>query len=284
MLYHSPASSNFSENSEGKGHTENDHSVVGTDNGILYHDLNMEGNDADENIQTENDVSDNLAVQDGNENTDIHQNNIENDREGLHTAFGENELIDFIKRKENNIVDDLLKDTEQNTNWNIDADEDILELDDIDQNMLEDDIQAADRPIQPGHPLTLKTSVLLIWLFAITHSISLAELGDLLSLINLHLIMSSPAYQSVYRFKNFFSNVKLPTKKHFFCCFCGSPVEENQMLCLNVKCHKPLNDKNSKSHFIELDLKSQLKIFFKRKDFLEGLKHRFYRSKKNMKI
>ena len=49
-------------------------------------------------------------------------------------------------------------------------------------------------PVAPGHWLTLRTSVLLIWMYTIAHSITSAELADLLTLINLHLIMANPVF------------------------------------------------------------------------------------------
>lgn len=281
---------NLGEEAHTASEIQGQHHSDETDYEIIDHSLNQKEkeNVIEEEIPTENDIffkqhSDQI----GTEIKDVSQNEIErvtegesqNDTDELHEEADETEsvLIDFIKRKEKNIVDDLLEDLENKNNWNINE-EDVLEYDDMCES--EEDIQAAERPVQPGHSLSLKTSVLLIWLFAITHSISSSELQDLLTLINLHLIVSNRAYQSVYRFKNFFANVKLPTRKHFFCHFCGSSVKEDQMICLNSKCQKSLVEKSSKSHFIELDVKSQLKNFFKRQDFLEGLKHRFYRSKK----
>ena len=58
-----------------------------------------------------------------------------------------------------------------------------------------------DKPIQPGHWLSLKSAVLLIGLYAIVHSLTASEISDLLTLINLFLIQGNQVFKGLYLFK-----------------------------------------------------------------------------------
>ena len=192
-------------------------------------------------------------------------------------------LIKFLKMQENTLLDDLLLDLNQNNKWDVNDETNYV-------GQVVDDEDAADPiieevnekdPVSPGHWLSLQTSVLLIWMYAITHSITSSQLSDLITLINLHLVIAHPVFSSLYRFKNFFANTKLPSEslKHYYCCHCTASVSVNTEVCPNNLCRKPL-DRSKLNYFLELNVQSQLKNMFSRKDFLDGLKHRFNRFKK----
>lgn len=189
----------------------------------------------------------------------------------------ENELIHFIKQQESTLLDTLLTDLDFDLDKNTTKEDDIEE--EITLNREERD-DAYDAPVQPGHWLTLKTSVLLIWIFAMTHSLTSSQLTDLLTLINLHLLPSNPAFESLYRFKTFFSNLEMPARKHFHCAHCYTSVHHEQHLCPNPVCNRDLTNSNGKEYFLELDIISQLKNFYSRQEFEEGIKHKFSRNKR----
>lgn len=188
----------------------------------------------------------------------------------------ENDLIDFIKQQENTLLDSLLADLETGDNKN---EEELDENEEL-TTPISTGEEKDDAPVHPGHWLTLKTSVLLIWIFAITHSLTSSQLKDLLTIINLHLLQSNPAFESLYRFKSYFSNLEMPAKKHYYCAKCYTQVELHQPYCTNPVCHKDLSKANSKEYFLELDVVSQLKTFYSRQEFEEGLKHKSTRVKR----
>lgn len=150
-----------------------------------------------------------------------------------------------------------------------------------DENDFESD-SVLEQPVAPGHNLTLKTSILLIWMYAIAHCLTSAQLGDLLTLINLHLIIAHPAYKSLHRFKSLLSKNMPPEnlQKHFYCSFCMNPVSENDPVCSNAKCRKKLTMCGTKNHFVEMNIENQLKNLFSRSDFEKAVNHRHSKEKK----
>ncbi|KAH3882385.1 hypothetical protein DPMN_006322 [Dreissena polymorpha] len=64
-----------------------------------------------------------------------------------------------------------------------------------------EETELLNQPVGPGHTLTLKSSILVIWMHTIAHCLTSSQLGDLLTLINLHLMVSHPVFNSVHRFK-----------------------------------------------------------------------------------
>lgn len=85
--------------------------------------------------------------------------------------------------------------------------------------------------IYPGHNMTVHDSMVLILLDTICHSVSGAQLADLLTLISVHCLQSHVNLQSIYMFKKYFANMLSPIKKHFFCRKCMSDVDEFEETC-----------------------------------------------------
>ena len=108
------------------------------------------------------------------------------------------------------MIDDILHTLDRQNQWTKE-DTEYLESEDEDVSKFEIN---AEEPVQPGHSLSTKVAVLLIWMYAIMHSLTSEQLTDLLTMINLLLMHNNPAFQSLYRFKNFFSNMKLPAEKN----------------------------------------------------------------------
>ena len=86
--------------------------------------------------------------------------------EKLESDFPES-LVSFIKQKQTG---------------NIETEHDIYEDENFETPGPERERnEDGDKPIQPGHWLSLKSGVLLIWLYAIVHSLSASEISDLLT-------------------------------------------------------------------------------------------------------
>jgi len=195
----------------------------------------------------------------------------------------ENDLIDFLKKREDIEIDDLLEEIhmEKKLDDNGIDGTNFEDNDEFDEEKEEDmDEVCDDSPIYPGHFLSVRTSVLLIWLFAITHSLNSEQMSDLLTLISLHMMSSYSSMKSFYRFKQYFKNLKSPLIKHFYCSFCYTPVLEKADKCPNTVCQRNVKESSSKEYFIEMPIISQLSGLFSREDFKQGLKYRKERIKK----
>ena len=176
---------------------------------------------------------------------------------------------DIFQNEHSSIVEDLMGMEDDHTSDVEDDNEDCQDE--------EEDEENADDVIYPGHFLPVKVSVLLIWLYAINHSITGAQLSDLLTLIGFHCILPHPALRSLYRFKRYFVNVKSPLVRHYYCNFCLTCVDKDAK---NAFCSKDFTDSNKKSYFIEVPIEQQLQRFFERDDFIGLLSKRFTRVKK----
>lgn len=128
--------------------------------------------------------------------------------------------------------------------------------------------------------MTVKMSVLLIWMYVINHCSTVAQLADTLTLIRFHCLVPHPALKSVYMFKKYFANMKSPLRKHFYCSSCMTSLEQNVKVCSNTFCLKDLSKKSSKSYFLEVPVETQIKNLFKRDTFVHNLSKRFNRIKK----
>lgn len=122
--------------------------------------------------------------------------------------------------------------------------------------------------IYHGHHMTIYTSMVLILLYSMCHSISGAQLSDLLTMISLHCLNPHPGLKSMYTFKRFFTDLQSPMKKHFYCSTCFCDVTVNEDVCPNEKCQQQLSLKK-KSYFIEIPVKHQVKTFLEKKEHLK---------------
>ena len=150
-----------------------------------------------------------LEVCDDNEIVDCQEGFEENDSDNTEEDSTEKQvdnLITFLKEREEIELDALLESfcEEKNAEHSDDIEnENDVECDD-DKDTGNDD-SGDDQPIYPGHFLTTRTSVLLIWLVGMTYSFTSEQFSAVLTLLSLHMINCYPAMQSFYRFKRFFS-------------------------------------------------------------------------------
>ena len=111
-------------------------------------------------------------------------------------------------------LEDILAQTAKN--GNLETDDDPEEEPEVDNssNITIDE----DGPVLPGHWLSFKSCVLLVWLYAMAHSLTAAELT-----VKIGQSFSygfSPVFKSLYRFKSFFFQITSPFTKHFYCSTC----------------------------------------------------------------
>lgn len=161
----------------------------------------------------------------------------ENENAGEHSALP--------PTSESVVLEDLisrLKD--ENEQWGASNIDD--EFNDFEEEEFADDATIdGEEFVQPGHTMTTSTSVLLIWMYIITHSLTSAQASDLLALINLHLLFSNPALKSLHHLKKFFIQLKTPMVKHYFCSYCFTFVQQDAKCCPNDMCGKNLKLKGA---------------------------------------
>lgn len=127
-----------------------------------------------------------------------------------------------------------------------------------------------------GARLTVGQSLMAILTLAMAHSLTGVCLGDLLALIALHCPQPNKCILSLYKFKEFFSNVGKKTLVfHYFCEVCFSKLTTKETKCVSCK------EKTVVAYFIEIPLLAQLQRLFIRPGFYEDLQYRFNRRKRH---
>ena len=184
---------------------------------------------------------------------------------------------------EPNVVDD--SNTAYNVAPNILHDEDLTnaeqvpmfcEMEDENNSESSNDCEG-DRPIYEGASLTIDQSMMLILTFSFKYGLTGQCLTDLLILISLHCRAPNLIKTSLYLFKKYYSNIKMPITFHKYCSRCLFNVTTDQHVC--PVCSSNLDDPKQISYFVEIPMALQLQKMFKRKDFHVDLCHRFHRQK-----
>lgn len=123
----------------------------------------------------------------------------------------------------------------------------------------------------------MEESSLLIMAFSLRHKITDDCLGDILSLINLH--MPIDCLSSKYKFKKTFSQFTNEVTCQYYCSVCHKylGLKEVQLCCV---CQTKFDsDISQLDCFLTLSLKSQLKTKFEMPQFVDALAYRFQRCK-----
>lgn len=137
------------------------------------------------------------------------------------------------------------------------------------------------KPLYPGATITVGLSALLIMTFALRHMLSGEALSDMLTLISAHCLSPNLCVKSMFELKKHFHNLKAPMHFHKYCSHCFLHVESNLTVCPNSFCARDLTSSGNTAFFIEIPIASQIQEFFSRPGFLDLLKHRFIRVKKD---
>jgi hypothetical protein len=188
-----------------------------------------------------------------------------------------------IHKTLNDLFQDYVIHHEQpDTEVPIDTEEDVEVLDyDKPESDTDSSGLSGDKPIYAGHWMSVKISVMLIWMFVIEHAVTGAQLSDLLTLLSLHCLSAHPGLVSIYKLKLFFTSLRSPLQKHYFCRNCHAPVTIDFVICPNRFCNADLSQSRARSFFLVIPLHSQITALFSRKGFAKCIGHRFARVKHN---
>ena len=129
----------------------------------------------------------------------------------------------------------------------------------------------ADEPLYRGALITIVESTLAILMFSIRHKISRVLLKSFLELIAIHCIRRNNCLNSLYKFKKFFSDVKTPLIRHFYCSKCKAKFDTE--FCFNC------NSKIDMNYFLQIPVLAQLQKMYERPNFHKLLMHRLNQNK-----
>ena len=116
-----------------------------------------------------------------------------------------------------------------------------------------------DSPLYAGSPVTFSVSLLLIITFAMRHNLTGLALADLLTLINVHLLVPNCFAKSTAVLNCFFRQLKKPIEYHYYCSFCYQYIGLQKISCCSNKhCLKDFSNKCALAYFIVLPLVVQL--------------------------
>ena len=117
---------------------------------------------------------------------------------------------------------------------------------------------STDSPLYEGSEITCFESHLLLFQFAVRHSLSSKAFGELLQVVSAHLPQTAKSPKSVYMLKRFFSKIypDLSTRAHKYCSCCLKLLEEGSTPCDGDKC---VSAGAKIETFYTMPLKSQLK-------------------------
>lgn len=116
-----------------------------------------------------------------------------------------------------------------------------------------------DSPLYAGSPVTFSVSLLLIITFAMRHNLTGLALADLLTLINVHLLVPNCFAKSTAVLNCFFRQLRKPIEYHYYCSFCYQYIGLKKISCCSNKyCLTDFSKKGALSYFIVLPLAVQL--------------------------
>ncbi|CAC5361428.1 unnamed protein product [Mytilus coruscus] len=134
------------------------------------------------------------------------------------------------------------------------------------------------RPLYPGASVTVGAFMLLLALFTTNFGVSSEGTQVLLNIIAFALPFEHNLCTKLHEFKKFFTNLRIPLVKHFYCGHCLGAIENTSLKnCPYEFCKKPFS-KNDGNYFLEIPLQNQIQNLFSQENFYERLQHRFTRN------
>lgn len=124
-----------------------------------------------------------------------------------------------------------------------------------------------DTPLYDGAQITVGESMHSILTLVLTENLTGSCLEQILKLIALHIPPSQHFNNTIYKFWKYFSDVKTPMKKHYYCSSCSTALENKDALC---NCAGP----SQKNYFLEIPIIPQLQNMYTRTDFVNDLDYR----------
>lgn len=210
--------------------------------------------------------------------------NVEN-RDEVSTISDRSDISSVIMLMQGESDDDeneeqLLNDVVSNATS--DEEPDAIALDAVHDDTDEDDDavgnlgqQGMDQPLYDGAPVTLAESMIATLDLSLRHNISGELLTDILKLTAMHCPPDNNCKTTLYKFNQYFSDLRIPVVRHFYCINCYTTVEQQDSVCPECR------EDSKISYFIEVPIKEQLEALFKRPGFAEMLRHRSTRERHN---
>ena len=116
-----------------------------------------------------------------------------------------------------------------------------------------------DPPLYAGSPVKFSVSLLLIITFAMRHNLTGLALADLLTLVNVHLLVPNSSAKSTAVLNSFFRQLKKHIEYHYYCSFCYQYIGLQKITCCSNKhCLNDFSKKDALAYFIVLLLVVQL--------------------------
>ena len=109
--------------------------------------------------------------------------------------------------------------------------------------------------------------------FALKHNLTDAALQDLLQLVSYFIPKPNIWVSSLYTFKKIFNTTQLKSTCIYYSKYCKSTIDD----ILQLKCHLCGTEQDSKSYFVSIRIKDQIKNLFNRPGFFHAIQHRFTR-------
>lgn len=136
----------------------------------------------------------------------------------------------------------------------------------------EDEID--NKELYPGSKITVGAFMLLLAVFTSKFNITGDGIEMLLKLIGMILPEGHNLCNTLYAFKKYFTHLKNPLKKHYYCPYCCCYIEDKTLeKCPNNHCSK--DQPAQKHYFLEVPMVYQIQNFFKQDGFDEKLQYRF---------
>lgn len=154
------------------------------------------------------------------------------------------------------------------------CDDELSEAETMEENLTED---VKNVPLYNGAPIDQWESLASILTFVQSEHISGAGLGRLLSLIDLHLPKPNKFLKTSTRLFKVLEGLDEPVKIHYFCSVCYKVRKSASDLCDTCK-----DENKCVLFFIQFPLEPQLRNKFARPHFVEDLKHKEKRTKKDI--
>jgi len=156
----------------------------------------------------------------------------------LDTTYGTSEFHEDLNEQDNG-VDELSEEEDRNE---CSTQDDYVKITELSSSQ--------DTPLYDGSPVTFSVSLLLIISFAIRHNLSGLALADLLTLINIHLIVPNCFAKSTAVLNRFFRQLKKPIEYHYYCCCCFEYIGlKKTSCCSNKYCLADFSQKGALAYF-----------------------------------
>lgn len=139
----------------------------------------------------------------------------------------------------------------------------------------EQEIEFDNKELFPGSSITIGAFMLLLAIFTSKFNLTGEAIEMLLTLIGTILPHGHNLCNTLYAFKKYFTHLKNPLVKHYYCSLCCAYVEDRtKKKCPNKYCEKALP--TNMNYFLEVPIINQIQNLFSQEGFHSKLQERFH--------